>query len=355
MSFFIVPVSADSDYQYLQIPEYSYTAYNHFLTHGYSNLSFKGEGYSTNTYTVNLDNIGTLTSYGSTLGAKYLNCTTNNAVSGTQTYSCYFSDRQNAVSNSQSITIKLNENTDITGSITEKEYDSIRLRLKLPFLIEGNYVKDSSWNWDNSILARDDNPTYMIFYTRSTILNANRTVNFYNYSSSQGTPNYSWDAEIFGHLYLNVIKISANSPTRTVPAFNGITDQEILPVYYGYENSMPDEVAYSIRIRKPIGYYFDKGNNNTSSIVNNATDSKNEVNDKITSFDSLENNSVSNMNTNINNLNLTSDILSNSKFLTSANWVKVQFDRMTVNTPIGSVLSFSLILGISLIFLGKIR
>lgn len=43
-----------------------------------------------------------------------------------------------------------------------------------------------------------------------------------------------------------------------------------------------------------------------------------------------------------------------SKFLYSSNWVRSQFEAMTSNTPFGSVLSFSLLLGIALLIIGKV-
>lgn len=42
-----------------------------------------------------------------------------------------------------------------------------------------------------------------------------------------------------------------------------------------------------------------------------------------------------------------------SKFLASADWVRSQFNTLTNNTPFGIVLSFSLILGIALLLIGK--
>ena len=43
-----------------------------------------------------------------------------------------------------------------------------------------------------------------------------------------------------------------------------------------------------------------------------------------------------------------------SKFLSSANWVRTQFDNITSTTPFGTVLSFSMLLGLSLLIIGKV-
>ena len=356
MSFFIVPVKAYEDVEFYQVPEYSFSAYRYFFNHGYNNLIYTADETYTETYSVNLSETGTINSSGSTLGAKYLTCTTNNAVSGTQTYSCYFSDRQNAVSNSQSINIKLNANESISGTIGATHRQQDFYVAKLPFL-SGTYSHNTSFNSNDRIwLTTDRNDQfyewYFIFYSSSRIKYGGLDLYFDRGNSVDYTFN---DTETNGS-YLNVIHFfNCDKPTNLTFDINDLNSQSIIPIFIGTYKTMPDDVAVMANIRPSISYLLENGNNSTRTSVENATTAKNNVSNKINNFDSLESNSVNNMNSNINNLNITSDILTNSKFLSSANWVKVQFDRMTVNTPIGSVLSFSLILGITLIFLGKIR
>ena len=43
-----------------------------------------------------------------------------------------------------------------------------------------------------------------------------------------------------------------------------------------------------------------------------------------------------------------------SKFLASADWVREQYNRLTGNTPFGSVISFSLLIGLALLIVGKV-
>lgn len=62
------------------------------------------------------------------------------------------------------------------------------------------------------------------------------------------------------------------------------------------------------------------------------------------------------MNTALNDIPVNNNLPTamGTKFLQSANWVRVQFTRLTDNNPFGSVLSFSLVVGIALLVLGKI-
>ena len=70
---------------------------------------------------------------------------------------------------------------------------------------------------------------------------------------------------------------------------------------------------------------------------------------------SYENTFNSDMNTNLNNINTNFDIGNQlgSKFMYSATWVKTQFDNITNGTPFGTILSFSLLLGIAMLLIGK--
>lgn len=382
MSFFIVPVSAETDIYY---PDpYSYTCYNYFFNNGYNHLRLTSN--NNTTYYVNLDQTGSITGSesgnehttgtinsngSSTLGSKYMTCTTNNGTSASQTYSCYFSNRSNSVSNSQSINIGFNENTytnvdntislkpntDITGSITTSGSDTDYTYL--PW-IYGNYTSNTSGYDSNKRVWIDSssNRIFMIFYTNSRITNNNDNTGVYIDPAISGSVKWKYnflDTPLSG-MYLNIFELIWLEGAGNVSfKFYNLSNQAVLPLYYGPSASMPDDVAIMAGLRKTTNTLLQYGDDNTSSSVSNADNAKNQVSNKISNFDNIESNSISDMNSNIQNLDITSDILENSKFLSSANWVKVQFDRMTVNTPIGSVLSFSLILGITLIFLGKIR
>ena len=62
------------------------------------------------------------------------------------------------------------------------------------------------------------------------------------------------------------------------------------------------------------------------------------------------------MNTKLQSINTNFDPSSafGSKFLQSANWVRTQFGNLTNSTPFGTVLSFSMLLGLSLLIVGKV-
>lgn len=50
-----------------------------------------------------------------------------------------------------------------------------------------------------------------------------------------------------------------------------------------------------------------------------------------------------------------SDLISNNKFIASSRWVADRFQDLIIGTPFELVLNFSLILGLSLLVIGRIR
>ena len=393
VSFFIVPVYADEDIYYPD-PE-QYEAYQWFFDRGYNELMLSDSNGTT--YNVNLDNngtnngtitgtdtttgtdhtTGTFNSASSTLGSKYMTCTTNNAVSGTQTYSCYFSSSQSSVSNSQSInikfnpnmntsinestsvneTIKQNINTDITGSITGTE--TFNSYSRLPWL-KGTFEHPTAYDKSKSIQLWQSQQFIIAFYLKD---NKHTPLKFVGASNNLKSSDFIYSGTYFHiseNMTLIVLKISLKDHsivanryvTVDIPLLN---NQDVIPYWAGYRNKCPDDVAYHIGLRYPNGQLLDSGNSETEEHVTSADEASTTLGSKFDSYDEVESNMVSNMESSLGNISTDSDLIGNSSFLSSAVWVKQQFDRMTNNTPVGSVLGFSLILGLALIFIGKIR
>lgn len=84
-------------------------------------------------------------------------------------------------------------------------------------------------------------------------------------------------------------------------------------------------------------------------------DSKDDMQESFNDMFEYESDFNNDMNTALRDLNVQFDVGNQlgSKFLASADWVRTQFNTLTNNTPIGTVISFSLILGIAMLLVGK--
>lgn len=89
--------------------------------------------------------------------------------------------------------------------------------------------------------------------------------------------------------------------------------------------------------------------NNLETVSDDISSSSDDLIQSENSFNNSMNSNLQQIDTNINIGNL------GSKFLASADWVRMQFNTLTNGTPFGSVLSFSLLLGLALVLVGRIR
>ena len=99
-------------------------------------------------------------------------------------------------------------------------------------------------------------------------------------------------------------------------------------------------------------FQIDDGNQQT---INNTNNLNIDLNDKLEDYNEIEDQQLQNLDTNLDAIEVESDMLENNKFIGSANWVATQYTRMTNGTVIGSLIGFSLLFGLALIFIGKIR
>lgn len=104
-----------------------------------------------------------------------------------------------------------------------------------------------------------------------------------------------------------------------------------------------------------IRSYMTNGTSNTESAVSNNAASNSNFNTASNNYIQRENSAVQDMETGLNAISTTPDLLSSSKFVSSANWVTNQFNRIVTGTPFELVITFALVLGIALVFIGKVK
>lgn len=145
------------------------------------------------------------------------------------------------------------------------------------------------------------------------------------------------------------IKLKPNADCYFTPIFAGYTYSYYVSTEFAMQfnltNSMLDdihEIAYG-------NTNSDNRSNELETDLNNFESSKDDL------FD-LEDNFSNNLNDSLDDIDTTFTFENGfgSKFLASSNFIKNEFDFLTTNTAFGSLLSFSLLLGLGLLILGKI-
>lgn len=140
-----------------------------------------------------------------------------------------------------------------------------------------------------------------------------------------------------------------NQAIKIVPVYIGTTSGSYLSTDFALRYGLTNELLSNLNIIAN----GTSSSNSSSSGLNNANNS---FNDTVNDYDELEADFNDNFNSSMNNINPSDNNLSllGSRFLQSSNWVKNQFDRMTINTPYGSLLGFALVLGLGLLIIGKV-
>lgn len=170
------------------------------------------------------------------------------------------------------------------------------------------------------------------------------------YSISDNSFSYS-----FSDYTQSYIETPSSSNVTIIINNIGTSDESI---------SSPDYTSALGDIKDLIKFYGDKilEQNNINSefdnnIIDNANSNKDTFNDTSSKFNEIEKGFTDDLDSNLNNISTNTDFSFNgggSYFKNSINWVNTQFNNMTNNTPFGSLLGFSLILGLALLLLGKL-
>lgn len=96
------------------------------------------------------------------------------------------------------------------------------------------------------------------------------------------------------------------------------------------------------------------GNSNSQSATSNNNNSNQLLDNTVNQMESLENGFKNDLNSNLDNINANNFNISGiTQLSNAANFVRVQFDNLTKNNPFGTILGFSLFLGLSLLIIGK--
>lgn len=99
------------------------------------------------------------------------------------------------------------------------------------------------------------------------------------------------------------------------------------------------------------------GDHTTESSSYNLSQKSDDLSSVTSDLNTFETNLASDLTTQMNaiDLNTSGSIITNNNFLRSSNWVRTQYNRMITNNPFGSMISFSLVIGLSLLIIGKLR
>lgn len=245
---------------------------------------------------------------------------------------------------------------DLDGTIStnsHKVYD-------IPILVNNTNI-NNNYNIEKRIFFKQDDP-FVISYLSDATTYPNNLFDVYSISDTEGNTPISVTKKRYGfysggyNLWSLVIQHTDFSSGYYIRiANNTALKNGVIPLYVGFLNNMPDDLyRYCIGTDRTRDL-MENGSAASQAVESTANSTNNAFNISAQQYENIENSFSQNMNTSLSNTSTTSSMFSNSKFLSTANWVKVQFERIVINTPFELLIVYCLILGIALVLIGKVR
>lgn len=271
-------------------------------------------------------------------------------------------------------TVNYNANDHIinfNGTIDDNGNNATYYKLAIPWL-SGSFNHVTAYSDYNCITTHDNESIYICFVTNRNLLPYTTTpVNVYSYYGwdSYYTVNtiYTQELPLDGAKYFKYLFRIDNSgipfpdPNDKVDwitlDFPRISDK-VIPIYLGNGQDVDDSVRQQFGIETTTEAYLRmlvSGSVSAEENIQTNQQVQSEFDDKNTEYHTYESTINQNMEDAYDDVDMTNNLYSNNKFIASANWVKTQFERLVLNTPFELIIVFSLILGIALIFAGKVR
>lgn len=373
--FFVssVPVFADYDVDTYRVPEYQVLAYEFWNANGFNlTQSFNN---STNIavpqYTINSGN----TSW-SLICNEDVSYPANGAA-------CYY--RNNSTGQ---VYGTWEQNTSLAH--TEVEQNISIQGVEIPWL-SGNYTHINGFDsLTKAAYIPPNNDLYISFISNISTYNStpyeNTAVTANNHVRvwANEVVQYFIDFEVISVSQVNAAyqytyKFHNNDSVRhwiniDIPRFNSNT--KIIPIYLGSGDNIDDSVKQVIHIPTTTENYLGninnqisglgfnvsqqnnlitQGNTNSQSAQTNLGIQNNELSSTVNQINSLETTYNNDLNSALNGIDLDNDLVSHTGFTNAALWVSAQFNRMISGTPFELVMMFSLVTGLALVLIGKMR
>lgn len=275
-------------------------------------------------------------------------------------------------------------------NITESNY--VLRGVEIPWL-GGNYVHETSYVNKKRIHLEPNRKYYISFLTDYNLYyySGNNYSNLGNrwfdgYANKSGvtfTSGIIYSSETY-NMYKYTFWLMASEDCNITLNFPGIVaDTQIIPIYVGYGNDLSDadaqliglEASYETKlnnISSKIDSIITLNNTQTQAAVatnNNLisgnptsqaaqsalTNSNTTLNNRVDQMNNIETEYNSDLNAALDDIDISTDLVQHTGFTNAALWVSAQFNRLVLGTPFELVMTFSLITGLALVLIGKMR
>lgn len=260
--------------------------------------------------------------------------------------------------------ITLNGNGSISGTITESDNLTYWIP-KITGTIDNSYASMKRvYNYQQS--------PFTVIYLAPNMINAQDIIENVHSAVTSDHPivNYVTTNRItrtVGGYRLNAVSLYSNDLTTSQTIYVDYkTINGIVPLYVGQYNNIPDDLFRFTYGYSRLERLLESGNETSQQVQNNIDDITDDFSDSSQIIASADTTAIDNLDNALDDININFDITGISRFRTSMNWVSSTFVHIIKNDFIDSenyegrnifeyVLMFSLVLGLALTIIGKLR
>lgn len=217
-------------------------------------------------------------------------------------------------------------------------------------------------------VANNDNwiQTYIFYITGPTGQTINNVTSFNNnFTLTRGSAlsfktinRYQFGGELGYLCQVNIGNYGNDGPLNIT--YTGSPDRYYMPVYCNsqvFNKNVSTDFALIFDMSNRLLDYLETIAASTpeSSAAEESLDDQTDAASQVfDNFEGIESSFNDDLTDSLADIQIQTPGAMGSKFQASAIWVKTQFDRITNTTPFGSILGFSLLLGISLLIVGRV-
>lgn len=212
------------------------------------------------------------------------------------------------------------------------------------------------------ILQYSSSNEYMfIFYSSALFYNSSTFSNLHILTNCTVNNIEVLNEQLFDGQYMRLYKIRINRVGSGMVAIQTINNIKIIPLYLGESSNKYISTDFALL------YGLSNRLLDNLDIIANGTNQSNQANQQLDSntsqFQTDSNDLIDIEDTMSNNMDTAMQQITPSSnpgtsfggnFLTSAVWVRTQFERLTNGNPFGSLIVYGLTLGLALLLLGKV-
>lgn len=214
------------------------------------------------------------------------------------------------------------------------------------------YQMSSGDSFSFTISPGSSNSKTIILGTDKNISNVAQFLSYFSFTSGLDISNFSHYGNALPQMRFFKFTLINNTSSVINASIEALSSLKLVGIYLSSSIGLTEDFA-SLWFGSDLQHTSDDFSSGVSDVI----ESSDEFSSYSDQLHDLDVGALDDMESSLTNIDtsISGSILSVTRLTQAANWVRTQYNRMTLNTPFASLITFSLTIGIVLILLGRLR